>query len=203
MAKIKSARRQSNQKKRPGNAVSNKIKKKAPKVGVTDARNKIIAKTINKTGDARGRLAVIAQGTDARKRLERLRNLKDGKLDVKKTKKGGITIVTTTQGKLQLTTKKKEAKAKAIAGDPHATVTQIGKNVTKSVNLAGKISLTTKPKTTALIASSNASNKPKKKDSRKPLASRTAPANNTQNGSRLKKITKTIKSKAAQLDGEF
>ena len=48
--------------------------------------------------DARDKLAKIAKGTDARQKLEKIRNLKEGKFDVKKTKKGGITIVTTTQG---------------------------------------------------------------------------------------------------------
>ena len=49
-------------------------------------------------------MAKIAKGTDARQKLEKIRNLKEGKFDVKKTKKGGITIVTTTQGTVYIRT---------------------------------------------------------------------------------------------------
>merc|ERR1711971_1052094 len=96
------------------NKVVSKIKKKAlgTKVKRTfDARNVLHAKSRREmitSGDARSKLAKIAKGTDARQKLEKIKNLKEGRFDVKKTKKGGITIVTTTQGQLQLTTKKKE-----------------------------------------------------------------------------------------------
>merc|ERR1739838_598036 len=82
----------------------------------------------------------------------------------KKTKKGGITIVTTTQGQLQLTTKKNVvqlAAGKNKSGKNGQNnqvnkdkVSKIGKNLTKSVSQAGKISLSTKPKKSALTASS-------------------------------------------------
>merc|ERR1712129_297418 len=94
------------------NKVVSKIKKKAianaGRNNVGDARNVLHAKSRRQmgSGDARSKLAKIAKGTDARQKLEKIKNLREGKFDVKKTKKGGITIVTTTQGQLQLTTKK-------------------------------------------------------------------------------------------------
>merc|ERR1711881_302535 len=115
---------------------------------IGDARNVLHAKSRKEmlATDARTKLAKIAKGTDARQKLEKIKNLKEGRFDVKKTKKGGITIVTTTQGQLQLTTKKKElAKNKASGTQANKDkVSKIGKNLTKSVNSAGKISLSTK-----------------------------------------------------------
>ena len=89
-----------------------------------------------------------------------------GIMDAKTTKKGGITIVTTTKGKLQLTTKRKSKTGKT---DPLVQVSKIGKNVTKSVNHAsGQISLNTKPKPTALNNSNNSSkNKPQQRQQRR------------------------------------
>jgi len=152
------------------NKVVSKIKKKAianaGRNNVGDARNVLHAKSRRQmlTGDARDKLAKIAKGTDARQKLEKIRNLKEGKFDVKKTKKGGITIVTTTQGQLQLTTKKNVvqlAAGKNKSGKNGQNnqvnkdkVSKIGKNLTKSVNQAGKISLSTKPKNSTLTASS-------------------------------------------------
>ena len=64
--------------------------------------------------DARDMLAFKARGMDARDKLNKIRNLKQGKLDEKTTQNGGITITTTTKGKVLLTTKRKELqKAKA------------------------------------------------------------------------------------------
>ena len=50
--------------------------------------------------DARDMLAFKARGMDARDKLNKIRNLKQGKLDEKTTQNGGITITTTTKGKV-------------------------------------------------------------------------------------------------------
>ena len=74
-----------------------------------DARNLLRDKKIKmvkKGGDARDILAGLAKNTDARKRLLKNRLMKRGIADAKTTKKGGITIITTTSGKLQLSTKR-------------------------------------------------------------------------------------------------
>jgi len=79
-----------------------------------DARLKLIKKQMGEITDARDILAYKARGTDARDKLKQIRNLKQGKLDEKTTQNGGITITTTTKGKVLLTTKRKELqKAKA------------------------------------------------------------------------------------------
>ena len=187
------------------NKVVSKIKKKALKPTVTrkigDARNVLHAKSRKQmlATDARDKLAKIAKGTDARQKLEKIRNLKEGKFDVKKTAKGGITIVTTTQGQLQLTTKKKEAaKNRPKAGTGKQVVrkdkvSKIGKNLTKSVNQAGKITLSTKAKTTALSASSSVKNTIKKKQ---PTNSPRQPA------AKMQVAKKQPMSRAARLDGK-
>jgi len=189
------------------NKVVSKIKKKALKPTVTrkigDARNVLHAKSRKQmlATDARDKLAKIAKGTDARQKLEKIRNLKEGKFDVKKTAKGGITIVTTTQGQLQLTTKKKEAaKNRPKAGTAGKQVvrkdkvSKIGKNLTKSVNQAGKITLSTKAKTTALSASSSVKNTIKKKQ---PTNSPRQPA------AKMQVAKKQPMSRAARLDDEL
>ena len=51
--------------------------------------------------DARDMLAFKARGMDARDKLNKIRNLKQGKLDEKTTQNGGITITTTTKGKVR------------------------------------------------------------------------------------------------------
>ena len=129
---------------------------------------------VKKGGDARDILAGLAKNTDARKRLLKNRLMKRGIADAKTTKKGGITIITTTSGKLQLSTKRSKGivvcylsrniwnvkiwfwiflAAKGAKKDPLVQVSQVGKNLTKSVNHAsGQISLTTKPKPSALSA---------------------------------------------------
>ena len=188
------------------NKVVSKIKKKALKPTVTrkigDARNVLHAKSRKQmlATDARDKLAKIAKGTDARQKLEKIRNLKEGKFDVKKTAKGGITIVTTTQGQLQLTTKKKEAaKSRPKAGTAGKQVvrkdkvSKIGKNLTKSVNQAGKITLSTKAKTTALSASSSVKNTIKKKQ----------PTNSPRQPAAKMQVAKKTMSRAARLDGKW
>ena len=74
-----------------------------------DARSLLRDKKIRMVkqgGDARDILAGLAKNTDARKRLLKNRLMKRGIADAKTTKKGGITIITTTTGKLQLSTKR-------------------------------------------------------------------------------------------------
>ena len=55
----------------------------------------------------------MAKSMDARQKLERIRNLKDGKLEVKKL--GAITLTKKTGGKIMLTTNKGEAAAARAA----------------------------------------------------------------------------------------
>ena len=105
---------------------------------VSDARAVLLAKRKRQMmagGDARDRLGQMAKTTDARAKITKIRNIKQGKvgftretamnmsnenrthslqLDVKKTAKGRITITTTTRGKTVLTTRKKEAAAGAV-----------------------------------------------------------------------------------------
>jgi len=126
------------------NQVASKIKKKV--MGnrtIGDARNILHAKSRKQmlATDARDKLVKLAKDTDARQKLEKIRNLKEGKFDVKKTKQGGITIVTTTQGQIQLTTKKK---SKNGGSGTQVNRNKIGRNLKKSVNQTGKISLNTK-----------------------------------------------------------
>jgi hypothetical protein len=202
------------------NKVVSKIKKKAIANGrnnVGDARNVLHAKSRRQmlTGDARDKLAKIAKGTDARQKLEKIRNLKEGKFDVKKTKKGGITIVTTTQGQLQLTTKKNVvqlAAGKNKSGKNGQNnqvnkdkVSKIGKNLTKSVNQAGKISLSTKPKKSALTASSlNTKNSAIKKRKAAILQEKGRLALKQATAGKLQvRVKQQPISKAARLDGKF
>ena len=56
--------------------------------------------------DARDMLAFKARGMDARDKLNKIRNLKQGKLDEKTTQNGGITITTTTKGKVRSSSKR-------------------------------------------------------------------------------------------------
>ena len=62
---------------------------------------------------ARDKLAKMAKSMDARQKLERIRNLKDGKLEVKKL--GAITLTKKTGGKIMLTTNKGAAAAARAA----------------------------------------------------------------------------------------
>eukprot|EP00096_Caligus_rogercresseyi_P013831 TRINITY_DN642_c0_g1_i2.p1 TRINITY_DN642_c0_g1~~TRINITY_DN642_c0_g1_i2.p1 ORF type:complete len:368 (+),score=96.49 TRINITY_DN642_c0_g1_i2:103-1206(+) len=81
--------------------------KKSP--GVVDARQRLISKSRASIKDARDTLVKKAKSTDAREKLEKIRHLKNGKLEVKKSANGGITITTTKTGKLLLTTSKKKS----------------------------------------------------------------------------------------------
>ena len=105
---------------------------RALSTGGGDARSVLLAKRKRKMVDARDRLGQMAKTTDARAKIDKIRNIKQGKvitisfvfisrftnvallqLDVKKTSKGRITITTTTRGNVVLTTRKKEAVAAA------------------------------------------------------------------------------------------
>ena len=127
------------------NAINMKAKARTGKA--MDARLKINAiarkktlSTLKASGDARDVLAhKMKQVGDARAILEKSRNLKKGINDIKTTKKGGIQIVTKTNGKLQLTTKKKvtqqtkKSPATKLLAAAATKTTKIGKNLTKSI----------------------------------------------------------------------
>ena len=49
---------------------------------IVDARMKIIAKNRSKVFDARDKLVKLAKGTDARQKLQKIRNLKEGKVRI-------------------------------------------------------------------------------------------------------------------------
>jgi len=187
------------------NKVVSKIKKKALGTKIKakfDARNVLHAKSRKEmlATDARNKLAKIAKGGDARQKLEKIKNLKEGKFDVKKTKKGGITIVTTTKGQLQLTTKKKElAKNKASGNQVNKDkVSKIGKNLTKSVNSAGKISLSTKKAPTPQSKAALTKNSALKKLKKQPQ-----PTSKARAGPGRVQAVKQTMSRAARLDDEL
>ena len=191
-----------------------KVGVKAKKSGaVMDARLKIIRKKRSGMVDARDMLAKMAKTTDAREKLQKIRNLKAGKMDVKKTKTGAITITKTIQGKVVLTTKKKEAAAAAKRGGKNAKglvgvkgaaaaaalsaagvkTTKAG-NLSKKISRGGTISITTKKKTESGMKS-----QPK----RSSIVTR--PARGGRRGGSGAVLTRTIKgelSAAAKLDGK-
>lgn len=183
------------------NRVASNIKKKAIKnknVKNGDARLKIMSKNRKKFGDARDKLANLAKTKDARLTIVKKQNLKEGKLDVKTTKNGGITVTKLTSGKTVLTTKHKEVLAKKLGQNPNDMVVKVGKNLTKSVNPDGKISLSTKPKQSLLKSTKN-------KSTAKVVKKR--PTAEVVRKPELKKVlTKTIKgkmSRQALLDEEL
>jgi hypothetical protein len=209
MAKVTS--RPQGRKQRGNVVAAKKIKKKAlknragggPALITGDARNRIIAKSRTNMVDARDKLAKLAKGSDARLKLQKIRNLKEGKLDVKTTARGGITIVTTTKGSLQLTTKKKDLKngkkGSSSSGASSTTrVSKIGANLTKSISQGGKVTLSTKSKSSALTTKTAS---PKKggasSRSSPPSRRQDPPARNARGGGGAKL------SKAAKLDGTF
>ena len=100
-----------------------------------DARDAIIRASRSKTVDARDKLVNIARKSDARQKLEKIRNLKMGFSEVKQIGSGSITLTKKLDGKVMLTTKKKKAgKAGEVKRIGH--LTQTIKN--------GKITLSTK-----------------------------------------------------------
>jgi len=106
---------------------------------VGDARSKIGG---GKISDARDVLAAKGKGLDARQKLEKMRNLKDGNLEVKKV--GGITVTTKVGGKIELSTKTKAPKPPMPPGvEENGKTQQIGR-LTKTVSSSGKVSLSSK-----------------------------------------------------------
>jgi len=105
---------------------------------VGDARSKIGG---GKISDARDVLAAKGKGLDARQKLEKMRNLKDGNLEVKKV--GGITVTKKVGGKIELSTKTKASLPPMPPGVENNTKTQIGR-LTKTVSSSGKVSLSSK-----------------------------------------------------------
>lgn len=101
-----------------------------------DARNKIILSNRANTFDARDNLAKLARKSDARQKLDKIRNLKKGNLEVKKIGAGGITLTKKLNGKLVLTTMKKGKKEVKQIGRLTQTITN-GK-ITLSSKLVGR-----------------------------------------------------------------
>jgi len=115
----------------------------------SDARLKIISNNRSKVVDARDKLVSLAKTSDARQKLTKIRNLKEGKLDVKTTKGGAITITKTTKGQVLLTTKKNEATTAKKSTNPSTQARNLNtsnKNVTRNVGRGGVVSLSTRPK---------------------------------------------------------
>jgi len=103
-----------------------------------DARNKI---TQGKILDARDLLGQKAKTMDARQKLEKIRNLRDGNLEVKKV--GGITVTKKVGGGIVLSTKTKPAGESGNTQPKLKEVKQIGR-LTKTVNSSGQVSLSSK-----------------------------------------------------------
>lgn len=110
-------------------------------VAIGDARHKINQATRAKTSDARDILSANAKGMDARQKLERLRNLKEGKLEVKKIGSGGITMTKKVDGKISLSTKSAGKQSKTVPENKE--VKQIGR-LTKTISSSGQVTLSSK-----------------------------------------------------------
>lgn len=122
---------------------------------VGDARSKIGG---GKISDARDVLAAKGKGLDARQKLEKMRNLKDGNLEVKKV--GGITVTKKVGGKIELSTKTKAALPPMPPGVENNTKTQQIGRLTKTVSSSGKVSLSSKSGNGAGAASAAAGGRP-------------------------------------------
>jgi len=185
----------------------------APSPGhVADARQAIIRKQRAEMKDAREKLVSLAKrGGDARQKLEKIRNLREGKLEVKKS--GSVTVTRTTSGQLVLTTRKKEAAtakkraavakpgtaAVAAAAAAAATSTRPKGTLTRRVGRGGTLSISTKKSGTVI--------KPEKKVKKTPPA-RAAGVGRRASAAPVKSgpLTRTIKgelSEAARLDEEL
>eukprot|EP00095_Tigriopus_kingsejongensis_P006488 maker-scaffold676_size113663-snap-gene-0.27 protein:Tk06488 transcript:maker-scaffold676_size113663-snap-gene-0.27-mRNA-1 annotation:"polymerase delta-interacting protein 3" len=164
------------------------------RTGVPDARFKLIAQNRSQIRDARDRLASLAQGQDARKKLEKIRNLKAGKLEEKRTRNGAVTITQTLRGQTVLTTQRKarelaqKTQKKPVRAGPAAPAA--GGAIKRRVGRGGAIRLSTQtgetPRPTAPVRRG---------------ARTTAPA-----PARVRPLTRTIRgemSQAAQLDAEL
>ena len=119
--------------------------------GIQDARQKIIQSNRTKTGDARDKLASLAKNTDARSKLDRIRNMKDGNLEVKRV--GGITVTKKLDGKLSLSTKSKSTENLSGSRSDPDEVTHIGR-LTKTVSRSGQVALSSKSSRAAAAESS-------------------------------------------------
>jgi len=109
---------------------------------IGDARMKIMNSKRGSNVDAREMLGNKNKNMDAREKLLKMRNLKEGKLEVKKI--GGVTITKKLNGKIELSTKKNTAVINQDLKKEVATKKiQIG-NFTKTVLSSGKVSLSTK-----------------------------------------------------------
>ena len=125
----------------PGGALAGRLGVR--KGGVGDARQKIIAANRDKTVDARDKLAQLARGQDARQKLQKLKNLKDGNLEVKKLA-SGITVTKKLDGKISLSTKSRsESAGEAGGAGGRSEVQQIGR-LTKTVSSSGQVSLSSR-----------------------------------------------------------
>ena len=122
----------------PGGALAGRLGVR--KGGIGDARQKIIAANRDKTVDARDKLSQLARGQDARQKLQRLKNLKDGNLEVKKLT-SGITLTKKLDGKISLSTKSRSESAGEAGG--REEVQQIGR-LTKTVSSSGQVSLSSR-----------------------------------------------------------
>ena len=109
--------------------------------GIQDARQKIIQSNRTNIGDARDKLSKLAKNTDARSKLERIRNMKDGNLEVKQV--GGITVTKKLDGKLSLSTKSKSTENLTGSRSDPDQVTHIGR-LTKTVSRSGQVVLSSK-----------------------------------------------------------
>ena len=87
MARVRKSRKSVDGKSRSGDVKKTNLKRR--RVGnvvgnrggaVVDARMKIIANNRSKVVDARDKLASLAKKTDARQKLQKIRNLKEGKV---------------------------------------------------------------------------------------------------------------------------
>ena len=83
----------------------------------------------------------IAKGMDARKKLEKIRNMKEGKLEVKQV--GGITVTKKIDGKLTLSTKGGAGPVESKKSPSYKEVKQIGR-LTKTVTSSGQVTLSSK-----------------------------------------------------------
>jgi len=119
-----------------------------------DARLKIMNSGRGKAVDARQMLTNKSKPLDARHKLQKIRNLKEGTMEVKTV--GGVTITKKIDGKIELSTKKNKA---ANDKDVRKTVVASKKielgNFTKTVLQSGKVSLSTKksPKNVGMMRS--------------------------------------------------
>jgi len=124
---------------RPGGSLAGRLGVK--RGGVGDARQKIIAANRDKTVDARDKLAQLAKGMgDARQKLQKIRNMKDGNLEVKKLS-SGITVTKKLDGKISLSTKSRSESSEQSSS--REEVQQIGR-LTKTVSSSGQVSLSSR-----------------------------------------------------------